>query len=192
MVTSGDVPTATPKKPGGVTPTMVKGCPSMRSERPIAAMIPLETPLPGGIAQHRNGLRLGRGIPDVGLIEKAARCRLKAEGVVKRARHEHHRRRLGFARPLGLQGPRRPREHAPEHVRPIAHLLEHGVGERRIRSVTNSPGAATGSGRSRTASTSVKTVVIPPIPQASASTAAHVSPGARRNCRSANRRSRRA
>ena len=94
--------------------------------------IPCEAPLPGGIAQHRHGLRLGRGIPDVSLIEKAACCRLKAEGVVKRAGHERHRRRLRFARPLGLQGPRRPREHAPEHVRPIAHLLEHGVGETRI------------------------------------------------------------
>ena len=36
MVTSGDIPTATPKKPGGVTPTMVNGCPSIRSVRPIA------------------------------------------------------------------------------------------------------------------------------------------------------------
>ena len=40
MVTSGDIPTATPKKPGGVTPMMVKGCPSMRNERPIAAGSP--------------------------------------------------------------------------------------------------------------------------------------------------------
>ena len=51
---------------------------------PIAA----EAPLPGGIAQHCDGLRLRRGIPDVGLIEQAACRRLKAEGVVKRARHE--------------------------------------------------------------------------------------------------------
>jgi hypothetical protein len=57
------------------------------------------------------------------------------------------------------------------------------------RSQTSSSGAATGSGRSTTASTSVKTVVIPPIPQASASTAARVSPGVRRNCRSAKRMS---
>ena len=94
--------------------------------------ISAEALLPGGIAQHRHSLCLRRAIPDVGLIEQAARCRLNAERVVKRAGHEHHGGRLGLAGPLGLQRPRRPREHAPEHVRPIANLLEDGVGERRI------------------------------------------------------------
>ena len=123
----GDVrrhPDRDPKKPGGVTPTMVNGCPSMRSVRPTAARIPAEAALPGGVAQHRYGLRLGRCIPDVGPIEQAARCRPKAERVVKRPRHEQHRGRLGLARPRGVQRTLLPREQTLQHVPAIADLLE--------------------------------------------------------------------
>ena len=37
IVTSAGTPTATPKKPGGVTPMIVNGAPSMRMVRPMAA-----------------------------------------------------------------------------------------------------------------------------------------------------------
>ena len=94
--------------------------------------IPVETALPGGVAEHRYRLRLRRGIPDVGLIEQAARCRPKAERVVKRPRHEQHRGRLGLARPVGMQRALLPREQTPEHVPAIADLLEDWIGERRI------------------------------------------------------------
>ena len=41
IVTSGAVPTATPKKPGGATPTIVNGAPSIAIERPTTPGSPL-------------------------------------------------------------------------------------------------------------------------------------------------------
>ena len=84
------------------------------------------------MAQHRDGMRFSRRIPDVSLIEQSASGRPDAEGVVIRAGDERHRGRLGLARPLRLQPPPLPREYPLEHVCPIAHLLEHGVREGRI------------------------------------------------------------
>ena len=96
---------------------------------------------------------------------------------MKRPRHEQHRGRLGLARPGRVQHTRLPREQTLEHVPAIADLLEDRVGERRIPQPDQFLRRRTGSGRSTTASTSVKTVYRPPIPQASASKAANVSPG---------------
>ena len=153
-------------------------------------VIAAKPPLPGVMAQHRYRLCFGRRVSDVSLSDQAARRRLKAESVVERASHEHHRRRFGLARPLGLKRPRFPCEHACEHMGAIAHLLEHRVGKgwipkpdqvtrcrNRQRAQHDRVDQREDGGHST-------------YPQGQRQNAAKVSPGARRNCRSANRRSR--
>ena len=123
-MTSTGTPTATPKNPGGVTPTMVKGIPSMRTGLTDSRRITAEPSLPGRVTQDRDGLRVGSGSTRVGRREEPPGRGTHSKSLVHAAGGEQDRRGLWLTRPLRLEPLRRPREDARQHVSSLAHLLE--------------------------------------------------------------------